>query len=429
MPTWLDRDNGVRALLVVFALSNFGYFLLDPLEPRFYPWLALYSIQFLLLAGIVALRPSRLGEVIVAAVASRIVLWFTAPVLEADFYRYLWDGHVWAHGINPYLYPPEHAALDDLETGYRFFITHSQFSTIYPPLAQVVFRVSHALAPDSLFGLKVLLTLFDLGTGLVLIKWLGERAQVLPGAALYLLNPLVLKEIANSAHVDAVAVFFATASLYAFCRSGPPRFASSIGWVLLSLSTASKLYASVYLPLLFRCDPKRWRHLAVAAVTLVLLYVPFLGAGSQLFSGTAAFGQFWIFNASLFRAVSWLSAFVAPGNLLAPRVAVGLIFTAIVVDRARRTTVRSDVPHAALVVTGALLLLSPVVDAWYVLWILPLAIVTRSAPWLAFTYLVAFSYAWFESPELAGLFQIVEYVSLFTIMGLLWLPTTTKVKS
>ena len=33
----------------------------------------------------------------------------------------------------PFLYAPSNPALDAVETGYRFFITHSEFSTIYPP--------------------------------------------------------------------------------------------------------------------------------------------------------------------------------------------------------------------------------------------------------------------------------------------------------
>ncbi len=63
-----------------------------------------------------------------------------------------------------------------------------------------------------------------------------------------------------------------------------------------------------------------------------------------------------------------------------------------------------------------LLALSPVVDAWYVLWILPLAIVERSLPWLAFTYLVGLSYVWSHSPALSPYLGTVEYLTLFALL-------------
>ncbi len=106
-------------LLGIFIATNAGYFYLDPESSRFAPWLALYSLQFGLLAAILRFGSPALSHVVAAGVVSRAILCFTIPVLEADYFRYLWDGHVWAHGINPFLYPPEHPALDHIETSYR----------------------------------------------------------------------------------------------------------------------------------------------------------------------------------------------------------------------------------------------------------------------------------------------------------------------
>ena len=187
--------------------------------------------------------------------------------------------------------------------------------------------------------------------------------------------------------------------------------------LLLALSIGAKLYALALVPLFARCDARFKRHGLIALATLFLLYLPFAEAGRQLFAGTAAFGQYWIFNASLFRLVARASTLVAPDMVLLPRILVGLAFAGLVWWYARRLQTASELPRACLWTIGALLLLSPVVDAWYVLWILPLAIVERSLPWLAFTYLVGLSYAWFHSPELSPYFGMVEYGTLF---GLLW---------
>ncbi len=399
-------------LLGIFIATNAGYFYLDPESSRFAPWLALYTLQFGLLAAILRFGSPALSHVVAAGIVSRAILWFTIPVLEADYFRYLWDGHVWAHGINPFMYPPEHPALDNIETGYRFFITYADYSTIYPPVAQFFFRLTHVVAPDSLFGLKVALTLFDVATGWVLLHWVQDASWRLNAAALYFLNPLVLKEVANSAHLDPVPVFFATAAIFWMTRRGP----SPIPWLLLALSIGAKLYSIALVPLFARSDAHFKRHGLIALAALLLLYLPFADAGRQLFAGTAAFGQFWIFNASLFRLVAGASALVAPDVVLLPRILVGLTFAGLVLWCSRRLSARSDLPRACLFTIGALLLLSPVVDAWYVLWILPLAIVERSVPWLAFTYLVGLSYAWFHSPALSPYLGTVEYLTLFALL-------------
>lgn len=408
----LGRESVLPVVLVALLASTSGlYFFLDPEGSRFLPWLGIYSLQFALYAAIACeLHRGRripVPAVLAAACLARIVLWFTTPVFEADYYRYLWDGHVLSEGINPYLHPPEDPALDDVETDYRFFIRWSEFRTIYPPLAQYVFLLAHAVAPDSLLGLKAVLTCFDLATGLVLLLWMTDRGLQGGSCALYLLNPLVLKEVANSAHVDAVAVFLATAALYLFAVRR--KLGASL---LLALSAGAKLYAVALVPILVRFDHRRVRNVLVFAIALALLYLPFVDAGPRLFSGTLAFGRYWLFNASLFRLIDA----IAPADFVA-KAAAAILFAGFVLYRLRSLADESQTPATSLSVLAALLLLSPVVTAWYVLWLLPLASIERSLPWLAFTYLVGFSYSWFHSPDAAPFFQLVEYGGLFALLA------------
>lgn len=49
--------------------------------------------------------------IIAVGLVSRIILIPSQPVLEDDYYRYMWDGAVTAHRYNPYVYSPE-AAMD-----------------------------------------------------------------------------------------------------------------------------------------------------------------------------------------------------------------------------------------------------------------------------------------------------------------------------
>ncbi|HXV62519.1 MAG TPA: hypothetical protein VEK15_17600, partial [Vicinamibacteria bacterium] len=126
-----------------------------------------------------------------------------------------------------------------------------------------------------------------------------------------------------------------------------------------------------------------------------------------LISGTSAMAEFWVFNAGLYRLLDA----VAPAK---PVVAVALLV--IVGRRTWALRDRSALPNEALYVLGSLLILSPIVNAWYVLWILPFAVVTRNLPFLAFTHLVSFAYAWFHDPETAFTYRVVEYGIFYLLL-------------
>ena len=41
------------------------------------------------------------------ALCTRLITVFTCPILELDYYRYIWDGKTVAAGVSPYLHSPE----------------------------------------------------------------------------------------------------------------------------------------------------------------------------------------------------------------------------------------------------------------------------------------------------------------------------------
>lgn len=409
-----------------------GLYFLLPIQSDIYPlFLGLFTAQFLLyfLLMLRAIHGETvpLAWVLLVAVISRVILCFTEPILENDYWRYLWDGRVLAHGLNPYLYPPNSHALDPLGTTYRAFIGWPQFATIYPPLSEIVFSISHLLAPDSLFMLKFIFVLFDLGTGWLVLLWLRERGVNPSYSLLYFLNPLVLKEIANSAHVDSLAVFLCTLSMYLFAvkeRRG-------LAWGVLALATCSKVYPLTLLPLFARLDKQWKKHLLTYGLTIALLYLPFLSAGTALFAGTRAFGDYWIFNASVFQVVNWVThwSYQALGGvnnlpILATafdrdylaKIIVAALFLLWTVRATLSLQKPNDLPRAALSVLGGLLILSPVVNAWYVLWVLPFAVLERNIPWLTFTYLVIAAYSWFDSKGVAPYYRGAEYSALACLL-------------
>jgi hypothetical protein len=76
---------------------------------------------------------------VACALAFRITLLIAEPSLSDDIYRYLWDGKVQSHGLNPYSYPPEARELEFLRDFYYEGVNHKGVRTIYPPFAQFFF--------------------------------------------------------------------------------------------------------------------------------------------------------------------------------------------------------------------------------------------------------------------------------------------------
>jgi hypothetical protein len=218
------------------------------------------------------------------ALSTRLIAVFTCPILEIDYYRYLWDGKVTVEGISPYHFSPEQILESNSEgTGslgrlsrlsLRSESNHAilsrihfkEYTTIYPPVSQAVFATVMACVPDSasvpvhLLAMKSVLVLFELGT-LLLVWFLLKRLDRNVGwLIVYAWNPLVIKEIANSGHLDSIAAFLMMLSivlLVSWQLSGIAKATTgkTIAWLLasgvvLGLGVGAKLFPAVLFPAL-----------------------------------------------------------------------------------------------------------------------------------------------------------------------------------
>ncbi|MGE3975846.1 MAG: hypothetical protein AB7F59_15080 [Bdellovibrionales bacterium] len=376
--------------------------------------LAVYSVQFFIFYQVYRLiikidLPDSFKYLLITGLLCRAILLPSTPILENDFWRYMWDGRVISNGINPYDFAPNDSALDGLSTNYRSQIGWPELSTIYPPFAQLLFGLAHITFGDSVIGLKIIFLLFDFGIWLLLFCWLSVLGQNTKLSFLYFLNPLVLKEISNSAHLDSVVVFFTLLSVYLMSQKKMFRSA----WLALALATLTKLFPVVLIPLFFKFDRQRKLNILLFLLLILSFYLPF-AEGKLLFGGTKAYAAYWQFNASFYQIVNFIfESFDVPKS--APRLLIGAFFIIFAVWQTTITRLYSEMPLASLNIIGALLVASPVVDAWYVLWVLPFAVLTSHTPWILFSYLVVASYSWFHSRELAPYFRLAEYGMFFGI--------------
>jgi len=209
----------------------------------------------------------------------RAVMLLTPPILEVDYYRYLWDGKVVQAGVSPYRYAPQ-TVIDanlsksdlaihdeDLKTLVELAdsfsndeilsrVHYSTLTTLYPPTSQLVFWfVAKIMPAESSVWLHVLIirstfVLFDVGTILLLAMLLRKLERHLAWLMAYAWNPLVIKEIANSGHLDSLAVFLMVLAVVLLLniRSNQSQSSALFSGIALGLAVGAKLFPVVLLP-------------------------------------------------------------------------------------------------------------------------------------------------------------------------------------
>ncbi|MEM6797278.1 MAG: glycosyltransferase family 87 protein, partial [Acidobacteriota bacterium] len=232
---------------------------------------------------------------------------------DNDVWRYLWDGRVVLGGVDTYRLSP--AEIEELADGgdarFEWFeeeawaslhprIGYPGYRTIYPPLAQAVFALCAAVAPASVAFFKLLLLLFDVCTCLLLAD-LARRVRGRPELVLiYAWNPLVIKELIGSAHVDAILIFFLVLSAWLLERGRSRLALAALGGAILI-----KLTPLLLIPLFWRRTPWRswWPLPAVGAAA----YLPLWGSIPVMTESLQAFARDWGFNAGPWNAFLWAS--------------------------------------------------------------------------------------------------------------------------
>lgn len=309
---------------------------------------------------------------------------------DDDLWRYLWDGHVTASGENPYLRSPaeiaeaeEAGSLPEPWPDVVDRIGFPTYRTVYPPGAQLVFVLAHLLAPASVVAWKLLLIAADLATCWLVLRLLRHLGRPSWEAALYAWNPLVVKEIAGSGHVDGLMVLLA---LLAVERVVTGR-RSKTGLAALAASATVKLGSITLAPALLRATRVRsWWVLPAVGAAICL---PFAAGLPELVRSLGVFGGEWVFNGGPHRLLTWL---VGPGWAGA---LCGALLVAVVGGTAWRVKPDSTAEPlltAAFAALAATAWLSPAVMPWYLLWALPFAVLTGRRSWVLLTALSLLSY-------------------------------------
>lgn len=324
-----------------------------------------------------------------AALLVRIWLVFWPPILSDDLFRYVWEGRVFVAGLNPFVLAPNADELIFLRDSEIWpSINHSHIPTIYPPVAQFVFGFN-ALIDGGGTSLRLIFVALELIlTGLIVRELPALRRYQF--CLIYLLNPLVIIELAWSGHLDAIAYLSALWGLLLWLNR---RSVVLVG-LILGLSISTKFLGIMALALVVltpgrSLGPKAWVAL-VSVITVGATYLPFAEAGPDLLAGFGTYAASWRSNDIFFRAIYSLSETVLTlpdgqkvvfdlpqGSLASDQISatLGKAFAVCAMSCAfvwSVTVIRRPV-QGFLLLMGTLLLFAPTVHPWYVAWLVPFA--------------------------------------------------------
>ncbi|GMV91852.1 MAG: hypothetical protein AMXMBFR82_16300 [Candidatus Hydrogenedentota bacterium] len=281
-------------------------------------WIGFAAAAFLVYRS----QSGSLRWILTVGILGRIILLPSNLVLENDCYRYVLDGETVKHGVNPYRWAPDEVEARAPEAFRRELATdraqlvlsrvgYPEIPTIYPPLAQGAFAVGAAIAPWNWMGQRIVFLAVDFATQLVLLGLLRAIGRPSGWVVLYAWNPLILKEIANSAHVDALVALFLAVCLFGLLGAVQSRGSASwsaLAGAALAAAVLGKLYPAIIAPVcclyLIAAAPgytAASSFLAAFFGTFVLGYLPFWGVGlEQLTAGLRIYISEWQRNAGAF---------------------------------------------------------------------------------------------------------------------------------
>jgi alpha-1,6-mannosyltransferase len=376
------RLCGLGAILLV-ALTICSRHFNRTGEPSFFIPLAVAGVAYLLGIRELFSTPEFPKRVIVFGLVLSALWHFQflrmPPGLDDDIHRYVWDGRVQRLGYNPYIVVPSDPALASLHTSETRTLNNPEVPSPYPAGAQLFFRAVMSIH-ESTMALKLAFVICDFAIVFVLLDVLRRTRQGEHWVLAYAWHPLLAIEVAGSGHVDIVGVLMLLVSVASLVRRWRAVAAMSLG-----LAVAVKFLPIVLLPLYWK--RVRMRDVALAAIVLGLLYVPFLNHGRIPIGSLGSYVQRFRFNDPVFATLE---------RVTAPQVVAGLAvlvgFLTAIWMRRKSAEGSSD---AFAWPMAASLLCAPVVYPWYLLWMLPFIRSTSTVPILVWTLsIISTYYVW-----------------------------------
>lgn len=416
------------------AITMAGYWAIGYIVPRtnFIVLIALVALLFTGYAVMAAKDFARLyfKQLLWLAILCRLIFLFAIPSLSDDYFRFIWDGALTSHGINPYLYLPDAvsqlhgqplpAFLNQMKAGMNSLPYYSP----YPPVLQFIFFAMVKLGGFNVMGNVLVLRLFALlaecGIMMLAIKLLAhfkmERGRVL----WYALNPLVIIELTGNLHGEVIMIFFMLLAIYLIIKN---EFIFSA--VVMGLAVSTKLLPLIFLPAIIYFLGRR-RGIIYMFVMLSIVAVSFFPFFNAVFIQHMAqsigyYFQKFEFNASIYYILRWMGYDVTGFNLI---YFIGKALPVFAAAFIVWVTLYKDINNAQVFIERLLLSLlvyygfSLIVHPWYISVLVVLSIFTRYKFAFIWSGLIMLTYSTYLQKPYHEILWVtaLEYIGLGTVL-------------
>ncbi len=412
---------------ILIIISALCYFIFAYYTQRHFSTslITLYSVLFIAYL-LIQKTELPLNQILFAGFFFRAIFLVSLPFLSQDFYRYIWDGHLTAGGINPFILTPS-TLIDDpsisaggINRELFQLLNSPDFHSVYPPVSQFFFWLA-ALAGKgniltSVIVLRLTILLAEAGSVYMLTKLFKTYHFDQKFIGVYVLNPLIIIEFSGNLHFEALMIFFILTAVFFMKKKQ-----YIVAGAFLALSISTKLLPVIFLPFILkriRFRDAAWVYLTTGAVTL-LTFLPVIN--TPLLNGfTASFTTYFQkfeFNASVFYITREVGLIIGGVN---SRETVALVLAAItfVLIIVLAITERKEKNLLLGIFVWALsiyLVFSPAVYPWYITPLIAFCLFSRFRFPIIWSYLIFLSYlgyserGYLENPAVL----IIQYAVVF----------------
>ncbi|MBK7229878.1 MAG: DUF2029 domain-containing protein [Ignavibacteriales bacterium] len=378
----------------------------------------------------VPIKETWIAWIIFSGLLARVVLIPSSPILEDDFYRYLWDGAVTANGFNPYVQSPQDVLDKNINVPDKILdlakesgevinkINHPKIKTLYPALSQLTFAVSYIIFPWSVVGWKFVMLIGDILLLFFLIRILKELKLPIVFISIYWLNPIVLHEFFNTGHYDLFALLFTAISIYYFLNN---KYLTSSA--MLALAVGFKLWPVLIFPIfLRRLTIQKWKLILngiVFSLVVIIIFIPVLLAGYDENQGFMKYATNWINNAAFYTLLkdgielftTTFKIYYVCADCVARWIVGGIVFITLLFLIRKPAKNNLDITDKILMIIAISFLISPTQFPWYLTWMILTLVFSPKVSLLMYAFLIPL----YHLNPLSGYFIYIQHIPVILL--------------
>ncbi len=334
------------------------------------------------------------------------------PIGSDDIYRYMWDGKVQSHGINPYLYAPNDPALSKLHSSLLpAKMNFIDMKTIYFPLSQWLFYAGYSLSGESVWGYKIILFVSEILTFISIYLLITHFKIKSKYILLYVMSPLPIIHFAIDAHLDALGFPLILFSVLFYLKEN-----KILSAVLLGLSLSIKPIGLVLIPVFFLKEIGILNKLKIVLIPLIVFSIQFIPyiISTNPFEAFLIYTRNWIFNGFIF---DLLNLYFRDNQTT--RMVCGFLLVLSLFPLYFSKKFFIDKIYFGVLL---MMLLSPVVHPWYIGWLAILIPLARKWTGIYFAAMSSLTSFTVMNYQLNGIWKeywivlILEYIPVIILL-------------